>query len=152
MHFSRLHVESFFIVVPFFSRAYLSFSYICHGHRTIQLYGNRKVIVLYLLFQFKPLMNLKIFATVYGLMHDTKFDWQLPSSLTRAICFEHRIHSPDVTLVLWLTSSHTWVKRQRKKGFLFTPLAACVHTGCSTTRTKPLRQLNIKYKIVLTPF
>ena len=29
-----------------------------------------------------------------------KFDRQLPSSLARAIRFEHRTHSPEVTLVL----------------------------------------------------
>ena len=31
-------------------------------------------------------------------MKDNKNDLQLPSSLACAICFEHRIHSPDVTL------------------------------------------------------
>ena len=63
----------------------------------------------YLHFDSKPLMNLYNFATVHSLMNDTKFDWQLPSSLLCAICFEHQIHSPDVTLVLWLAVSHTWV-------------------------------------------
>ena len=43
-----------------------------------------------------------------------KFDLQLASSLDHAIGFEHRIHSPEVTLVLWLTASHTWVARAKQ--------------------------------------
>ena len=45
-------------------------------------------------------MNLLNFATTHSLMNETKFDWQMPSSLARAIHFAYRIHLPDVTLVL----------------------------------------------------
>ena len=38
-------------------------------------------VITYLHFQSKPLMNLLNFATVHSLMNNTKFDWQLPSSL-----------------------------------------------------------------------
>ena len=39
------------------------------------------------------------FATVHSLMNDINLI-ELPNSLARAIRFEHRIHSPEVTLVL----------------------------------------------------
>ena len=35
-----------------------------------------------------------------------KFDWQLPSSIARALGFEHQIHSPEVTLVLIDSETH----------------------------------------------
>ena len=69
-------------------------------------------------FQSRPLMNLYSFATVHGLVNNTDFDWQLQSSFARAICFEHHNHSPDVTLVLWLTASHTWVAHAKQASCL----------------------------------
>ena len=47
-----------------------------------------------------------------------KIDWQLPSSLARAIRFEHRPHLPEVTLVLWLTVSYTQVTRAKQASCL----------------------------------
>ena len=85
-------------------------------------------------------------------MDDTKFDRKLPSSLARAIRFEHRIHSLDVTLVLWLTASHTWVARAK---LFFAPLAGRVQAGCCAfpfyTPTKPLMQVYFKYKNIYIP-
>ena len=85
-------------------------------------------------------------------MNDTKFDWQLPSSLACAIRFENRIHLPDTGVVI---DSKPHLSFMCKTSFLFAPLAVHVHTGCSAfpfcTPTKPLMQLNIKYKIVLSP-
>ena len=57
-------------------------------------------------------------------MNYTKFDWHLPSSLARAIRCEHRIHSPDVTPMLWLTASHTWVARAKQVSRC--PIEACI--------------------------
>ena len=51
-------------------------------------------------------------------MNDKNFDWHLPSSLAHAIPVEHRIHAPDVTLVLWLTASNTWVTRAKQDSCL----------------------------------
>ena len=85
-------------------------------------------------------------------MNYTKFDWQLPSSIARAIRFEHWTHSPEVILVLWLTAhmSHTC-----KTSHLFAPLAVRVKVGCSAfplyTPTKPLIRLYFKYKTVWIP-
>ena len=56
-------------------------------------------------------------------MNDTKFDWQLPSLLARAIRFENRIHSPDVTLVLWLTANRILVARVKQASCLLHWLA-----------------------------
>ena len=47
-----------------------------------------------------------------------KFDWQLPSSLACAIRFEHRSHLPEVTMVLWLTASHTRVAHAKQASCL----------------------------------
>ena len=46
----------------------------------------------------QAIMHLKIFATVHSLTND--IDLFYTASLARAICFEHRIHSPGVILVL----------------------------------------------------
>ena len=43
-----------------------------------------------------------------------RFDWQLPSSLARAIRPEHRTYLPEVILVLRLTASHTRVARAKQ--------------------------------------
>ena len=63
-------------------------------------------------------MHLYIFETNDSVMNYTKFDWQLQSSLARVIRFEYRIHSPDVTLVLWLTASHTGDSRAKQASCL----------------------------------
>ena len=60
----------------------------------------------YLHFQCKPLMNLEIFTTVHSLMNNINL-----IDSCRAMSFEHRIHSPEVRLVLRLTVSHTRVAR-----------------------------------------
>ena len=81
-------------------------------------------------------MNLYIFATVHSLMNNTKFDWQLSSSRARAICFELWIHFRDVTLVLWLTASHTGVSRAKQASCLlhwlsvFTLLVSSCRSSC----------------------
>ena len=62
--------------------------------------------------------SLELIATVHSLMDDIKFVWQLPNSHARAIRFEHLIHSSDVTLVLWLTASHTRVAREKQASVL----------------------------------
>ena len=99
------------------------------------------------------LMNLQNFATVHSLMNDTKFDWQLPSSLARAISVEHRIHSPYVTLVLWLKASHTWVACAKQASCLlhwFSLFTLAVPLFHFALPTKPLIRLNITYKIALS--
>ena len=83
-------------------------------------------------------------------MNDTKFDWQLPDSLARAIRFEHRIHSPYVTLVLWLTASQPYIARAKQASCLLDWPSMFTVTGCSAfpfcSPRKPLIRLNIKNK------
>ena len=95
------------------------------------------------------------FCNSHSLMNDPKFDWQLPSSLAHAIRLEHQIHSPDVTLVLWLTASHTRVTRAKLAScllhwlFMFTP--AVLLFRFILKKNKTLIRLNIKNKHVLSP-
>ena len=62
---------------------------------------------------------------------DCTFDWELPSSLSCATRFEHQFHLPEVTLVLWLIASHTWVAHAKQ--------ASCfLHRLSVFTRVVPL--------------
>ena len=83
-------------------------------------------------------------------MNDTKFDWQLPSSLARAIRFEQRIHSPDVTLMLWLTVSYTWVARA-KQASNGCPCSHWLFCFSVLHSNKTVNTIEYKYKIVLSP-
>ena len=103
---------------------------------------------LYLHFQSKPLMNLKIFANVHK-WH--KFDWQLPSSHARAKRFENWIHSPEVTLVLWLTGSHTWAACAKQASCFLYWLSVFTLAVPFFRFTLQKIQLHIKYKTVLFP-
>ena len=62
----------------------------------------------YLHFRKNPLMTLRFLQLFIAGYKLHKFDWQLPGSLACAIRFKHRTHSPEVTVVLWLTAGHTW--------------------------------------------
>ena len=69
---------------------------------------NRNYHRLQFTFQSNPLMNLSIFVTVHSLMKDINLIDSCKAYLPVAICFEHGIHSPEVTMMLCLTASHTW--------------------------------------------
>ena len=116
-----------------------------------------EVITIYVHFQSKPLMNLKIFfATVHSLMNDTNL---IDSSAAKLTCLDIT-HSPEVTRA----GHHSFARSDTdvvidsephlsgtfKTSLLFAPLAVCVHTGCSAfqfyTPTKP--KVKVKPKLL----
>ena len=84
-------------------------------------------------------------------MNDTKFEWQLPSPLARAIGNNSFARSDTGGVI----DSEPLPSRTCKTSLLFASLAVRVQAGCSVfqfhTPTKPLIWLYFKYKTVLIP-
>ena len=65
--------------------------------------------------------------------------------------FERRIHSPELTLVFWLTASHSWVARAKEASCLLHWLPMFTLAVQLYTPAKSFIWLHIEYKTVLTP-
>ena len=110
------------------------------------------VMAQYLHFWSKPLMNLKIFATVHSLMNYTNLNLidscQAHLPVQYASYIEFILQKKKTGVVI---DSEPHPSRTCKTSFLFAPLTVLVHAGCSAflfyTPTKLLIRLHIDTKL-----